>query len=118
MKCYRALISFGDGKPLKTILMAKSGAAAQDQGFKSYPGALTVYVYGAITTQDGGETTPDMSALQQSPANHPLFGFQKQDKISLAIQLRREGLSYSQIAEKVGAGKTTVRTWMTNMNVY
>jgi DNA invertase Pin-like site-specific DNA recombinase len=118
MKFYRALICFGDGKPFKTIIMAKNGADAQDQGFRSHPGALTVHVYSAISTQEGGDSTPEMGRASQSLAKHPLSGFDKQDKISLAIQLRKEGLSYSQIAEKVGAGKTTVRTWMANMKVY
>lgn len=115
MKSYRALVSYGNGKPLSVVIKAANGAAAQDEGFKKYPGARAVYVSAAIPSSTAEVVAEKTVPI---PEPHPLFGNSKQDKIIYALQLRRSGLSYSKIAEVLEVGKTTVRTWITSLEVY
>lgn len=118
MKSYRALISYGNGKPLSVVIKAANGAAAQDLGFKQYPGARAVYVSAAIPSTTDEVVEEKEENTVPIPEPHPLFGNSKQDKIIYALQLRRSGLSYSKIAEVLEVGKTTVRTWITSLEVY
>lgn len=118
MKSYRALISYGNGKPIRTIIKAVSGPAAQDAGFKKYPGARAVYITAAIASSTAALAPVKEVPVKPIPAPHPLFGNSKEDKILYALQLRREGLSYSKIADVLQVGKTTVRNWISDLSIY
>ena len=49
MKTYKAVVSFGDGKPVETTIEAKNGLEAQDAGFRAHPGARQVRIVGVIS---------------------------------------------------------------------
>ena len=48
LKTYKAVVSFGDGKPKETFITAKNGAEAVDLLLFSHPGARNVYLHGSI----------------------------------------------------------------------
>lgn len=68
MKVYKAVVSFGDGKPLETTIEAKNGIEAQDAGFRTHPGARQIRIVGVIS-----EDKPEVP-VRQLLHSHPLFG--------------------------------------------
>ena len=128
MKTYKAIVSFGDGKPFEAAIEAKTGAAAQDLGFKLHPGARTVQIVGVLK-----EDLPSPRRVEHPLFSEPVMLPPKQllttrlfptisdsmrdEKVAHAIKLRNKGLSYSKIASEVGAGITTVRKWMWDAKV-
>jgi hypothetical protein len=65
MKTYKLLVSFGNGIIKEATVSAKSGALAQDEGFRVFPGSRTVRVVGVIAEDI------DNRPKKQKP--HPLF---------------------------------------------
>jgi hypothetical protein len=129
MKTYKAIVSFGDGKPFESAIEAKTGATAHDKGFILHPGARSIQIVGVLKEEE---------PLPLIQVEHPLFSEPvlelpkpflttrvfssisdsvRDDKISHAIKLRKKGLSYSRIAAEVDAGITTVRKWMFDAKV-
>ena len=122
MKTYKAIVSFGDGKPFESAIEAKTGPDAQDAGFRSYPGARQIRIIGVIS-----EDEPQVP-IHQLMYSHPLFGeplpattrsrtcfrshAYRDNLVDEAIKLRNRGISYSKIASQLEVGKTTVRKWM------
>jgi hypothetical protein len=123
MKTYKAIVSFGDGKPFESTIEAQTGAIAHDMGFRLHPGARSIQIVGVLK-----EELPAPRQLI-----HPLFSDPvmepprrllttrwfptvedsvRDEKIAHAIKLRNKGLSYARIAAEVDAGVTTVRKWM------
>ena len=68
MKVYKAIVSFGDGKPLETTIEAKNGLEAQDARFRAHPGARQIRIVGVIS-----EDKPEVP-VRQLLHSHPLFG--------------------------------------------
>lgn len=64
MKTYKVLVSFGNGLPKESTVRAKSGALAQEEGFRAFPGARDVRILGVIA-----EDIPEPP--KKKP--HPLF---------------------------------------------
>lgn len=128
MKTYKATVSFGDGKPVETTIKAKNGIEAQDVGFRSYPGARMIHITGVLSVD-----IPQVP-LQDLMDSHPLFGdplpvvrkttrtsfrthAYKDNLIDKATQLRRDGISYARIAEQLGVGKSTIRGWLSSVDL-
>jgi len=127
MKTYKAIVSFGDGKPFETTIEAKNGLDAQDVGFRSHPGARQIRIVGVIS-----EDQPQVP-IQELMYSHPLFGdpvpvqtksrtcfrshAYRDNLVEEAIKLRNRGLSFSRIASQLEVGKTTVRKWMFDARV-
>jgi hypothetical protein len=127
MKTYKAIVSFGDGKPFESAIEAKTGATAQDKGFILHPGARSIQIVGVLS-----EDAPQVP-LQQLMYSHPLFTDEesvltrsrtnfrshvyRDNLIEQAIKMRKGGMSYSKIATDLSVGKTTVRKWMFDAKV-
>ena len=123
MKTYKAIVSFGDGKPFESTIEAKTGATAHDMGFRLHPGARSIQIVGVLK-----EELPAPRQLIHPLFSDPVMEPPRQllttrlfpaisdsvrdEKIAHAIKLRNRGLSYSRIAAEVDAGITTVRKWM------
>ena len=111
-KNYRVCVSFGDGKPMTTEVVAKNGIEAIDTAKSLHPGARTVHVLGI------SDNPP--------PVEHPFFDdapvavvpdedpstYVKQRQIDICVQMRKEGKTHRAIAGYLGVGKTTVSNWL------
>ena len=124
MKAYRSLISFGDGKPITAVIHAKNGMEAQDIGFASYPGARCVRILGVkedeeIIYPQKPEPPPTVKPVDVPTALRDDKGILNREELMLkAVQLRTDGLSFTQIANALDVGKTTVRRWLSNLQVH
>ena len=123
MRTYKAIVSFGDGKPFESTIEAKTGATAHDMGFRLHPGARSIQIVGVLK-----EEIPVSHQLPHPLFSDPIVEAPRQilttrwfptvedsvrdEKIAHAIKLRNKGLSYARIAAEVDAGITTVRKWM------
>jgi hypothetical protein len=63
MKTYKAIVSFGDGKPFESAIEAKTGATAHDIGFSLHPGARSIQIVGVLKEEK----------LAARRVKHPLF---------------------------------------------
>lgn len=124
MKAYRSLISFGDGKPVTAVIHAKNGMEAQDIGFTSYPGARSVRILGVneeeeIIYPENPKPPTEVKPTNTLTALRDDNGILNREELMLkAVQLRGEGLSFTQIANALDVGKTTVRRWLSNLQVH
>lgn len=120
MKTYKAVISFGDGRPFETTIEAKNGQAAQDAGFKAYPGARVVRISGILSERlpaNPPKPTPHVFFEEPTPVTtnslkKSSFLLSRDELVAEAIKLRKRGLSYLKISTELSVGKTTVRRWM------
>jgi hypothetical protein len=124
MKTYKAVVSFGDGRPFETTIEAKNGQDAHDAGFRAHPGARVIRILGVFSehlppTPKIAPNPPieKQSATVSSRRGGSCFPFAKNKVIAKAIELRNSGMSYFKISLELGVGKTTVRKWMLNAKV-
>ena len=124
MNTYKAVVSFGDGRPFETTIEAKNGQEAHDAGFKVHPGARVIRILGVFSEQlpSVPKTAPDLFIEKKTVTascrrGGSCFPFAKKKVIEKAIELRKDGMSYLNIALELGVGKTTVRKWMLNAKV-
>lgn len=133
-KNYKVRICFGDGKPVETALIAKSGIAAQDQVMQKYPGARSVHI---LSAEIIAPPPPKPKKPVEVPIQRPdlvveskpsaLFtdltvddvrqyivkdNDHKAKLLRSVIEMKREGLSHRKIAATLGIGSTTVGTWL------
>ena len=124
MNTYKAVVSFGDGRPFETTIEAKNGQEAHDAGFRVHPGARVIRILGVLS--EHLPSTPK-AAINPTVEKKPVtasyrrggscFPFAKKKVIATAIDLRNSGMSYLKISLELGVGKTTVRKWMLNAKV-
>jgi hypothetical protein len=124
MNTYKAVVSFGDGRPFETTIEAKNGQEAHDAGFRVHPGARVIRILGVLS-----EHLPPTPKIATNPIvekksvtascrrGGSCFPFAKKKVIATAIDLRNSGMSYFKISLELGVGKTTVRKWMLNAKV-
>lgn len=124
MNTYKAVVSFGDGRPFETTIEAKNGQEAHDAGFRVHPGARVIRILGVLS-----EHLPPTPKIATNPIvekksvtascrrGGSCFPFAKKKVIATAIDLRNSGMSYLKISLELGVGKTTVRKWMLNAKV-
>jgi hypothetical protein len=122
LKTYKAVVSFGDGKPKETFITAKNGAEAADLLFLSHPGARNVYLHGsAFNSVQTTTTTIDDPVIKQNNGSSLTFNstkrvISKQRLIKEVVDCRRNGASYEEIAIKFKVNKGTARNWVSNAN--
>jgi hypothetical protein len=52
VKFYNVTVSFGNGCPLRTVVMAKTAFEAHEKAIKRYPGSIRALVKGVTTEPD------------------------------------------------------------------
>tara|TARA_R110002126_G_scaffold77082_2_gene192335 strand:- start:4101 stop:4478 length:378 start_codon:yes stop_codon:yes gene_type:complete len=124
MNTYKAVVSFGDGRPFETTIEAKNGQEAHDAGFRVHPGARMIRILGVLSEHLPPATkTAPAPSIEKQPVTASCrrggscFPFAKNKVIEKAIELRNSGMSYLKISLELGVGKTTVRKWMLNAKV-
>ena len=124
MNTYKAIVSFGDGRPFETTIEAKNGQEAHDAGFRAHPGARVIRVLGVLSEHlpPTPKAAPTSSIEKKSPTvssrkGGSCFPFAKNKVIAKAIEMRKDGMSYLKISLELGVCKTTVRKWMLNAKV-
>ena len=124
MNTYKAVVSFGDGRPFETTIEAKNGQDAHDAGFRAHPGARVIRILGVLSEHlsPTTKTAPAPSIEKKSVTascrrGGSCFPFAKNKVIERAIELRKDGMSYLTISIELGVGKTTVRKWMLKAKV-
>jgi hypothetical protein len=124
MNTYKAVVSFGDGRPFETTIEAKNGQEAHDAGFRAHPGARVIRILGVFSehlppTPKIAPSSPigKKSVTASRRRGGSCFPFAKKKVIERAIELRKDGMSYLNISIDLGVGKTTVRKWMLNAKV-
>ena len=120
LKTYKAVVSFGDGKPKETFITAKNGAEATDLLLLSHPGARNVYLYGSAFTSVQTTAVNDPVITQNNGSsltfNSTKRVISKQRLIKEVVDCRRNGASYEEIAIKFKVNKGTARNWVSNAN--
>jgi hypothetical protein len=129
-KIYNVRICFGDGKPLETVIKAKSGINAQDKAIKDHPGARNVHILSVkqVEKQEQPKQAPaEFIAPVVDDKLHPLFTdvtheqvkryinkdkLHRMNQIQSAIELKKNGVAHRRIAALLGVGSTTVGTWL------
>lgn len=124
MNTYKAVVSFGDGRPFETTIEAKNGQEAHDAGFRIHPGARVIRIVGVLSEHlpptpkiAANPTVEKKSVTVSCRRGGSCFPFAKRKVIATAIELRNSGMSYLKISLELGVGKTTVRKWMLNAKV-
>ena len=119
MNTYKAVVSFGDGRPFETTIEAKNGQEAHDAGFRVHPGARVIRIVGVLSEPLSptpktviNPTVEKKSVTASYRRGDSCFPFAKKKVIATAINLRNSGMSYFKISLELGVGKTTVRKWM------
>ena len=108
-KNYRVCISFGDGKPVTTEIIAKSGQEAISLAHSLHPGSRSVHFLG-ITDAKVEQVHPFfVEPLNEDP--EPI-DYVKDQQVSHCVQMRSEGKTHAEIAGFLGVGKTTVGRWL------
>ena len=120
LKTYKAVVSFGDGKPKETFITAKNGAEATDLLLLSHPGARNVYLQGSAFNSVQTTAVND-SVITQNNRSSLTFNstkrvISKQRLIKEVVDCRRNGASYEEIAIKFKVNKGTARNWVSNAN--
>jgi hypothetical protein len=120
LKTYKAVVSFGDGKPKETFITAKNGAEAADLLLLSHPGARNVYLHGSVFNF-AQTTTADDPVITQNNGSSLTFNSTKrvisrQRLIKEVVDCRHNGASYEEIAIKFKVNKGTARNWVSNAN--
>jgi len=120
LKTYKAVVSFGDGKPKETFITAKNGAEATDLLFLSHPGARNVYLNGSVFNSVQTTEVNDVDVSQNInfslTFNSTKRVISKQRLIKEVVDCRRNGASYEEIAIKFKVNKGTARNWVSNAN--
>ena len=120
LKTYKAVVSFGDGKPKETFIMAKNGAEATDLLLLSHPGARQVYLHGSAFNAVQSAKIDDPVITQNNGSsltrNNTLRVISKKRLIKEVVDCRRNGVSYEEIAIKFKVNKGTARQWVFNAN--
>ena len=120
LKTYKAVVSFGDGKPKETFITAKNGAEAADLLLLSHPGARNVYLRGSAFTSVQSTKVNDPVIKQNNGSsltfNSTLRVISKKRLIKEVVDCRRNGVSYEEIAIKFKVNKGTARNWVFNAN--
>jgi hypothetical protein len=120
LKTYKAVVSFGDGKPKETFITAKNGAEAADLLLLSHPGARNVYLHGSAFNSVQTTTVGDPVITQNNGSsltfNSTKRVISKQRLIKEVVDCRRNGASYEEIAIKFKVNKGTARNWVSNAN--
>jgi hypothetical protein len=117
MNTYELCIAFGDGKPLKCEIVAKTGLLATTLAFDQHPSAKTVHLLGM---KGKAPVHPLFTEEPVESSTVPILKncSMKDQFFTEAAELRIKGWSYASISQKLGIGKTTVRTWLTKANIY
>ena len=120
LKTYKAVVSFGDGKPKETFITAKNGAEATDLLLLSHPGARNVYLQGSAFNSVQTTAVHDPVITQDHESlltrNSTLRVISKKRLIKEVVDCRRNGVSYEEIAIKFKVNKGTARNWVFNAN--
>lgn len=120
LKTYKAVVSFGDGKPKETFITAKNGAEAADLLLLSHPGARNVYLRGSAFTSVQSTKVNDPVIKQNNGSsltfNSTLRVISKKRLIKEVVDCQRNGASYEEIAIKFKVNKGTARNWVSNAN--
>lgn len=116
-KQYHLRISFGDGKPVDDVVIAKNGLIAQDIAFQRHPGARTVHLLCRVdVATDTNIDKEDESTSKATP--HPLFTDDdeaaptQEEQILQCVNLRKQGKTHKLIAGSLGVSTTTVGRWL------
>jgi len=124
MNTYKAVVSFGDGRPFETTIEAKNGQEAHDSGFRVHPGARVIRILGVFSEHlpptpkiAFSSPTEKKSVTASCRRGGSCFPFAKKKVIERAIEMRKDGMSYLNISIELGVGKTTVRKWMLKAKV-
>jgi DNA-binding NarL/FixJ family response regulator len=106
---YQVCVSFGDGKPKTTEVVATSGVEAIDTAKSLHPGSRTVHLLG-ITDAPAKVAHPFFDE-DPDPMENP-SDYIRRRRIDACIRMRKEGKTHRDIADSLGIGKTTVSTWI------
>jgi hypothetical protein len=119
-KTYKAVVSFGDGKPKETFITAKNGAEAVDLLLFSHPGARNVYLHGSafnsVQTTEVNDSAVIQATVSSLTFNSTKRVISKQRLIKEVVDCRHNGASYEEIAIKFKVNKGTARNWVSNAN--
>ena len=120
LKTYKAVVSFGDGKPKETFITAKQGAEASDLLLLTHPGARIVYVLGSAFNSVQSPETVKPVVIQRNNSsltfNSTKRVVSRQRLIKEVIECKRNGASYEEISRKFNVNKGTARNWVSNAN--
>jgi hypothetical protein len=120
LKTYKAVVSFGDGKPKETLVTAKNGAEASDLLLFTNPGARNVYILGAAFNSTQPTKVVECSVKRPTSSLSTFKtlknSLNKQRLIKEVIECKRNGASYAEIAVKFNVNQGTARNWVSNAN--
>lgn len=110
---YKVCVSFGDGKPVSTVVAARGGIEAIDKAKSLHPGCRNVYMLGLSEDQELAVSHPffdDPFAFKEQKEDPA--SYIKDRQVQLCLKMRAEGKTHQAIAGHLGVGKTTVGSWL------
>lgn len=116
-KQYHLRISFGDGKPVDDVVIAKNGLIAQDIAFQRHPGARTIHLLCRVDATTAIDDDKEDELVPQTTP-HPLFTDDdestptQEEQILQCVHLRKQGKTHKLIANSLGVSTTTVGRWL------
>ena len=120
LKTYKAVVSFGDGKPKETFITAKNLVEAVDLLTLKHPGARNIYLGGpAFNSVQSAKVNESVVTQDNSSSltfNSTLRVISKKRLIKEVVKSRHNGASYEEIAIKFKVNKGTARNWVSNAN--
>lgn len=110
---YKVCVSFGDGKPVSTVVTARNGIEAIDKAKSLHPGSRNVHILGLSDEQQSAVSHPffDAPPVYQEQKEDPA-SYIKERQVQICLKMRAEGKTHKAIAGYLGVGKTTVGSWL------
>jgi len=132
MKPYRIIVSYGDGRPKKSLVFAKNGIEASHVAHGKFPAARSISVIGSVSTATQEKVEPEKQKLMygcellsslltrklveadREDLNGPIKN--KETILQETLRLVKQGIPLAQIAKSSGVSRTTLRRWIAANN--